>query len=313
MMRAGIVIAADNRVMFADEDGNWSFSSRLPGVYKVDQVQWIYGDALLAIVEKTDGKHAIMVCSQYGKGTWLETFTTGKQIFSFDRIAPGWALISTETGYYQTVDAGRTITLLNSDYKDHRAICVMGQVVIAHNGKTKLLRSSNGGSTFSTAYTIPAYPTRPTTATVAGTPYRLLAGFGENVYESVDDGVTWSEKFSLTGENVIQIINLDDSETPDFLIKTFQDVTQFDVPGWITYRIDHSDPDTWTPIYWQQVIAGKDTPKMHAISVKNTGEATHTTRISDVQSEAINGAGISGVIRTSFDAHDWVVAWGENH
>lgn len=312
-MKPGVVMAVDNRVMFAGDDGNWTFSANLPNVYKIDQVQWIYGDIILAIVEKSNGDHAIQVCNDYGKGTWTETFTTSKQIFSFDLVAPGWALISTETGYYQTVDAGRTISLLNATYKDHQAICVMGQVVLAHDGKSKILRSLNGAATFSQVFALSTTPTRSITATIAGTPYRMLAAFGELVYESINNGASWSLAFTRIAEDVIQIINIDDSATPDFIIKTRLDADQFGDPCWMTYRIDHELPTYWKPVYSQPIIESQPIPKMAASCVLGGGTSEFVSNVADVQPEVPTSGGLAMRMMQSPDAVAWSVRRGANH
>lgn len=73
----------------------------------------IYGRTHLAIAQRTDGLWAVYRSKNYGidwERAWLAA--AGEKIYDIVLITFGWAILNTSLGFYETVNAGKTWTLV---------------------------------------------------------------------------------------------------------------------------------------------------------------------------------------------------------
>lgn len=127
-------------------------SAVLPGVEKILDHKWVYGDYYVASTENVDGTYSMWQSNNVAR-SWTKRFTTNSKIVVFSLYDLGVVELFTDNNkMYESTNSGGSYTLKSSNAPNVKDFAVTGFIfgnsrdIVTHNGDSISLTQDRGGT-----------------------------------------------------------------------------------------------------------------------------------------------------------------------
>ena len=188
---------------------NWWIATGFDHVEFVLQGIHIYGEIHIASCLMLDGTYSIFQ-SKDNAQTWNEVYNTPYKIYDILLIREGWAILNTDNGFYETVNAGTTWNLiipLPPVIKAGSKMAYVGEGTIFCTDGYSAFKSTNYARTWTLSCSFrgsllgvdwidwpPGFYfdyTGPSCPAIAGSCGFIMAAFGPFLLSTFDNGSSW--------------------------------------------------------------------------------------------------------------------------